>query len=113
MIKELPCGCKTKPIRRDESLDKYLLDHVSVWFDDPRCMDHEDGTDTVGFMLYKDNEVIQHLTRDGRLMVEKFKMADAIHVLDEFKKKGYDFSYGYMDMKLDKDGGYTMYCTGS
>lgn len=113
MINELPCGCKTKPFNNGDSFETFLLDKIAVWFDDPRCMEHEDGTDTVGFMLYKDNKVISHITRDGQLKIKKYNITDAVNTLNEFKEMGYDFSYGYMDMKENSPGEYTMYCTGS
>ncbi|MEK3955957.1 MULTISPECIES: hypothetical protein [unclassified Psychrobacillus] len=114
MITNQPCGCRTKPLDKHYKIKKHLLEGNIVWFDDPHCKEHEDGSGLEGFMIYK-NGVVHSLVvpNSDRHMGEpiELSLSQAIWQLDEFFKFGCDFSYGKASLKLEGDH-FRLYCGG-
>lgn len=111
MVKEQPCGCKTKPLNRSYKIKNHLLAGDIVWFDDPRCETHH-GTGINGFMIYVNGVVHSSKTENGKEIGIKIPLSFAILELEELFESGLDFSVGKAKLEVINND-FQLSCGGS
>lgn len=112
MIIASPCGCKTVPIEKESKVKEKILAGKIVWFDDPRCEEHEAGSGISGFMKFHEGIVYSRLFVQEEEMEAEFALDKAIDQVHAFYESGFEFSFGSADLESNEDGGYTLVCNG-
>lgn len=102
MIENLPCGCPAIPT--DYNNIKMLLNSgESVWFDDSRCTEQEEGTGMSGFMIAHNNKILGFMYVGEDKKRAEFTLDKALWQLKQFDKFGFDFSFGKTGIEETED----------
>lgn len=116
MITHQPCGCSTKPVNRKYKIKDRLLAGDAIWFDDPKCSEHEKGTKIHGYMIYSNGivycNILDSLLPNITPGTQEFELPAALDWIERFYKSEFDFSYGKAGVEKE-NGKVSIVCKGA
>ncbi|QST02854.1 hypothetical protein IMZ31_20095 (plasmid) [Pontibacillus sp. ALD_SL1] len=115
MISEMPCGCATKPITNKMDIRRKLKGEHILFFDDSRCVEHEDGTGVSGFLIPHEGKYFSHVYIENGDEIEELEgtlnLKQAQESLNHYL--GHDFELSYGKALLEREGdSFTIVCGG-